>query len=133
MKNASRKMDEQEIKTSRARKRRAVSLAVGPVLFGWDIPLRGWVQPPAMKNGDHLKVILLNSYFSMALRCPKNASLGSCSAQTMERTVAALMPTDNKGFFAILHFQNIPILMNFVQVPTQSWFGLIIVIVAEFL
>ena len=52
---------ETDIVSVRALQRRAVSLTVGPVLFGWKLPLRGWVWPPATKNGDGLEVILLNS------------------------------------------------------------------------
>ena len=29
-----------------------------------EIPLRSWVRLPATKNGDHLKGILINSYFT---------------------------------------------------------------------
>ena len=35
------------------------------------IPLRGWVQPPAMKNGDRLKVLLPLSKFTRALEQPE--------------------------------------------------------------
>ena len=36
-----------------------------------DIPLRGWVQTPAMKNGDRLKVLLPLSHYTRAPRMPE--------------------------------------------------------------
>ena len=47
------------------------------------IPLRGWVQLPAMKNGDCLKVLLPLSNFTRALDQPEQRRTEE-SLDTME-------------------------------------------------
>ena len=74
-----------------------------------EIPLKGWVQLPAMKNGDRLKVILLNSYYTRAHIKPEECKTEESLAQlsNVERKVAGLIPTDNKVFLAILCFETL--------------------------
>ena len=68
-----------------------------------------------MKNGDHLKVILLNSYFNRALRCWKNPSLRSRSAlKEVELKVTSSIPMDEEVFSAISSLPNLAIIMNFM-------------------
>ena len=67
----------------------------GAGVVGMDIPLRGWLQPPAMKNGDPLKVLLLLSHFIRAQDQPEE-----CKTDTkcMEHKVASSSSTEDEDF-----------------------------------
>ena len=59
-----------------------------------------------MKNGDRLKVLLLNSYFTRAQIKPEERKTEELLAQhsNVEPKVAGSIPTDNEVFLAILCF-----------------------------
>ena len=48
-----------------------------------DIPLRGWVQSSAMKNGDSLKVLLPLSHYTRAPRMPEERKTEESLAHVM--------------------------------------------------
>ena len=59
-------------------------------------------SPPAMKNGNRLKVILLNSYFTRALnQLEENARQKSRSLRNVERKVASSSPAAAEVFLAV--------------------------------
>ena len=70
--------------------------------------MRGWVRLPATKNGDSLKVILLNSYFTREQikleECKTEESLAQHS--NVEHKVAGSIPMDDEVFLAILCFES---------------------------
>ena len=70
-----------------------------------DIPLRGWVQPPAMKNGDRVKVLLPLSNFTRALDQPEQRRTEE-SLDTMEWSTRSWVwaPLLSKIFLAIFVF-----------------------------
>ena len=65
------------------------------------IPLRGWVRPPAMKNGNRLKVLLPLNHFTRALD-----QLAECRTEEspdtdigkVERKVLSLSPATYEDF-----------------------------------
>ena len=73
-----------------------------------EIPLRGWVWPPATKNGNRLKVLLLNSYFTRAQIKPEERK----TEERLERKVVDSIPTDAEVILAILCFGNLAIMMK---------------------
>ena len=71
------------------------------------IPMRGWVQPPAMRNGDCLKVILPLSNFTRALEQPeqrRTEELLNTVEWSARSWVQAWLPP--KIFLAIFHLWN---------------------------
>ena len=71
------------------------------------IPMRGWVQPPAMRNGDCLKVILPLSNFTRTLEQPeqrRTEELLNTVEWSARSWVQASLPP--KIFLAIFHLGN---------------------------
>ena len=66
------------------------------------------IERLATKNGDHLKVILLNSYFTRTQTKPEERKTEELLAQhsNVERKVAGSIPMDDEVFLAILRFES---------------------------
>ena len=98
------------------------SIGAGAVWIG--IPLRGWVQISAMKNGDHLKVPLPLSHFTRALdkleECKTEESLNT--EEKVERKFASLSRRRQRFFQTFFIFV---MSCNFYVIFTSDNIGLV--------